>query len=166
MSYFEECLATGQWLSQEERQALYRYLLTTKREAYIEFACIFLNRGVLSVQIANGEILYSLNENRATFECRKAGAIEFSPVIRELKLGKSKRGNVLKLKRFFAQCEVDAIGNFPIKGKIPQDLRSINVYRYPFYDLNYYSNGRGRALGLLKKLRTRDSDLLVKLRTL
>jgi hypothetical protein len=35
----------------------------------------------------------------------------------------------------------------------------------PFYDLNYYSNGRGKIIGLFKKLQAKDDELLEKLLT-
>lgn len=34
---------------------------------------------------------------------------------------------------------------------------------YPFYDLEYYSNGRGKILGLIKKFQAKDDELLEKL---
>ncbi len=34
MSYFEECLRLGEWLSEADRRALYKYLLESNAEAY------------------------------------------------------------------------------------------------------------------------------------
>jgi len=166
MSYFEECLATGLWLTPVQRQALYKYLLSEKSELYKESALLLLNRGSLSTQIANAEILYSMNQKKVSFECRRIGEADFSQEIRNIELGRSSNRNIKKLKQFFSQCEVDAIGNFPVPGKIPQDVKGINISKFPYYDLNYYSDGKGRALGWLKKIKSRDSEILTKLRTL
>ena len=166
MSYFEECLATGLWLTAEQRQALYKYLLSEKSEHYREFALLLLNRGSLTTQIANAEILYSINQNRVSFECRRIGDADYSQEIRNIELGRSLNRNIKKLKQFFSQCEVDAIGNFPVPGKIPQDVKGINISKFPFYDLDYYSDGTGKFLGLIRKWKAADKEILAKLRTL
>ena len=166
MSYFEECLATGLWLTPEQRQALYKYLLSEKSELYREFALLLLNRGSLTTQIANAEIRYLINQNRVSFECRRIGAADFSQEIRNIKLGSSLNRNIKMLKRFFSQCEVDAIGNFPVPGKNPQDVKGINISKFLFYDLDYYSDGKGKFLGLIRKWKSSDKEILMKLRTL
>jgi hypothetical protein len=166
MSYFEECLATGLWLTPEQRQALYKYLLSEKSDLYREFALLLLNRGSLTTQIANAEILYSINQNRVSFECRRIGGADFSQEIRNIELGSSLNRNIKMLKRFFSQCEVDAIGNFPVPGKTPQDVKGINISKFPFYDLDYYSDGKGKFLGLIRKWKSSDKEILMKLRTL
>ena len=166
MSYFEECLATGLWLTPEQRQALYKYLLSEKSELYREFALLLLNRGSLTTQIANAEILYTVNQNRVSFECRRIGSADFSQEIRNIALGSSLNRNIKMLKRFFSQCEVDAIGNFPVPGKTPQDVKGINISKFPFYDLDYYSDGKGKFLGLIRKWKSSDKEILMKLRTL
>ena len=166
MSYFEECLATGLWLTPEQRRALYKYLLSEKSKLYREFALLLLNRGSLTTQIANAEILYTVNQNKVSFECRRIGGADFSQEIRNIQLGISLNRNIKILKRFFSQCEVDAIGNFPVSGKTPQDVKGINISKFPFYDLNYYSDGKGKILGLLRKWKSSDKENLMKLRTL
>ena len=166
MSYFEECLATGLWLTPEQRQALYKYLLSEKSELYREFALLLLNRRSLTTQIANAEIRYSINQNRVSFVCRRIGGADFSQEIRSIELGSSLNRNIKMLKRFFSQCEVDAIGNFPVPGKNPHDVKGINISKFPFYDLDYYSDGKGKFLGLLRKWKSSDKEILMKLRTL
>jgi hypothetical protein len=166
MSYFEECLATGLWLTPEQRQALYKYLLSEKSELYKESALLLLTRGSFSTQIANAEILYSINQSRVSFECRRIGGADFSQEIRNIELGRSLNRNIKKLTQFFSQCEVDAISNFPVPGKIPQDVKGINISKFPFYDLDYYSDGKGKFLGLIRKWKAADKEILTKLRTL
>ena len=166
MTYFEQCLAAGPWLTPKERQALYAYLLDDKRRTYQEYARLLLERNNFSNQIANGEIRYLINQNSATYEIRKFGDANYSTVIRELKLPRIKAIRIAKLIRLFAQAEVETIANFPVLDNFEHELNSINFNKYPFYDLNYYSKGKGRFLGFVKKLQTRDAETLAKLRTL
>ena len=165
MSFFQKCLTLGSYLSQAEKEALYLFLLSDKSNIYLENANSLLKRESLTTRIANGELLYSVKNNIVAFECRKNGGNDFSAVVRERNLGRSRKRNLRNLQQFFAQCEADAICNFPIPSKITQDLKSINISKFPYYDLNYYSNGKGRALGWLKKIKSKDSEILTKLRT-
>jgi hypothetical protein len=89
-----------------------------------------------------------------------------SSSIREIQLFRFKRLNIQRLRKYFAQCDVDLIHNFPISGsKISEDSGfGINVF--PYYSLAYYSNGKNRLLGLVKKIKTNDKEILTKLRTL
>lgn len=166
MSYFEECLTLGQWLSQEDRRALYKYLLSTNSDSYQSQTNLLLANGGLSKAIANGEIVYSLKDGRANYMARKLGSDEFTPVIREMKLTRLNFYNFRRLQKFFAQSEVDAIRNFPLPGANPQSESGFSVNANPYYNLSYYSEGKSLMVGVLRKIQTRDKELLNKLRAL
>ena len=57
MSYFEECLRLGEWLSEVDRRALYKYLLEINKDAYRVHANLLLNNSTLNKTIANGEVI-------------------------------------------------------------------------------------------------------------
>jgi hypothetical protein len=163
MSLFERYLSLGTWISQDEARALYKYLLNQKADIYNQYAKEVLENKALSAYIANAEILYSLSGGRVTCEVRELGTSEFSPIIRECFLTTGFNRNQSKLIKFFAQCDVDSLMNFPIDPKEKSAENGINLISFPFYDLNYYSDGKGKLLGFLKKLRTNDSEMLEKL---
>lgn len=163
MSYYEECLKLGQWLSQEDSRALYKFLLTQNINNYNSIAKLLLTKKKLTKIIANGEILYLLEDNKISYQARKIGTSEFSEKVRELDLGKFKYQRIRKLQKFFAQTDVDVIQNFPLPGANIQSETSFSVNTYPFYELKYYSNGRNRIVGLINKFRINDSAIIKKL---
>ncbi len=163
MSYYEECLRLGQWLSQEDSRALYKFLLTQNLDTYNSSAKYLMKNCQLTKVVANGEILYLLEDNKISYQTRKIGTNEFSEKVRELNLGKFKFKKIRKLQKFFAQTEVDVIQNFPLPGANIQSETSLSVNTYPFYELKYYSNGRSRIVGLINKLRVNDSEKVRKL---
>ena len=165
MSYFEECLTLGQWLGQEDRRALYKYLLSTNQDSYQSQVDLLLDKGALSKTVANGEIIFVINNGFANYIARKLDSDEFTPVIRQIKLAGVRFYNIRRLKRFFAQSDVDVIHNFPLPGAIPQPETEFSINTFPYYDLAYYSDGKNRLLGFLNKIRTNDRQLLTKLRT-
>ena len=71
-----------------------------------------------------------------------------------------------RLKKFFAQSDVDVIQNFPLPGVNARTQTSFVIDAYPYYSLAYYSNGRNYIKGIIKKLKTNDKEILTKLRTL
>jgi len=163
MSFFEECLTLGQWLDQDLKRALYKYLLVKKKNLYKSDAEKLLVNRSLNSFVANGEIVYFIDKNVLKYKSRANSSDEYIDVLRDLKLGKLKSFNLLKIQKFFAQCEVDVIHNFPLPGANIQEERSYSYNTYPFYDLNYYSNGKGKVRGFINKLKTDDSELLRKL---
>lgn len=60
VSYFEQCLTFGDRLLQEERRALYKYLLESNKDFYKVQAKTLLAEGRVSRIIANGEAIYSV----------------------------------------------------------------------------------------------------------
>ena len=86
--------------------------------------------------------------------------------MREIKLTGLHTIDLARLRKFFAQSDVDVIQNYPLLGENPQTEGGFGIDAYPYYSLAYYSNGKNPLLGLVKKLRTNDREILTKLRTL
>ena len=166
MSYFEEFLRLGEWLSQDDRRALYKYLLLSNKETYEVQANLLLKNDKLYKTIANGEILYSIENGRVNYIAREIASDEFTLEMREIKLTGFHFIDLARLRKFFAQSDVDVIQNYPLPGENPQTEGGFGIDAYPYYSLAYYSNGKNRLSGLVKKLRTNDREILTKLRTL
>jgi len=155
VSYFEECLTSGGLRFQEERRALYKYLLEINNDFYVSQANLLLDKGTITRSIANGEATYFLKN-------RMVGYSE----LRDIKLTRLRFYNIRKLQRFFAQCDVDVISNFPLPGPNPQEGSGYGFNAKPFYTVAYYANGQNLFVGLMKKIRKTDREMLTKLRTL
>ena len=166
MSYFEECLRLGEWLSEADRRALYRYLLESNMENYKAQANLLLENSSLNKRIANGEVIYTLQSNQVTYKARKIGSVEFSSEMRKMQLMGIQLIDTQRLRKFFAQSDVDVIQNFPLPGENQESEGGFCVDTYPYYTLAYYANGGNPIKGLIKKIRTNDKDILTKLRTL
>lgn len=163
VSLLEEYLTLGQWLSEEERLALYKYLLIIHREKYnFDYEKLVLEKSI-TTNFANGEILYSMQANEVSYKSRRIGSENYTSEIRTLTLNSSSFLNRRKLHRFFAQAELDVLRNFPIPSSKENREGGYSTNFYPFYDLEYYSNGRGKILGLIKKFQVKDDELLEKL---
>lgn len=163
MSFFEECLSLGQWLGEDRSRALYKYLLRKKKDIYKNEAEELLKNRTKKTFIANGEIKYFIENDLLKYKSKQNGTDGFTDVIRELRLSRFKFRNIYKIQKFFAQVEVDVIHNFPLPGLNPQEEGGFCIYAYPYYELNYYSNGKGKIRGLINKLKTDDSELLRRL---
>lgn len=166
VSYFEECLRLGEWLSEADRRALYRYLLESNNVTYGVQANLLLKNSTLNRKIANGEVIYTLQNNQVTYKAKRIGSVEFTPEMRKIKLMRIQIIDVQRLKKFFAQSDVDVIQNFPLPGENQDSEGGFCVDTYPYYTLAYYANGRNYLKGIIKKLRTNDREILTKLRTL
>ncbi|MFM1951616.1 MAG: hypothetical protein RJA33_410 [Actinomycetota bacterium] len=162
MSLFEQFLNKGQLLDEEERLALYKFLLINQSDRYTLDAKKLLKERLLISYIARGEILYKINSGRVSYSSRVIGSKEFNESVRELKLGPIEFLSTLELKKFFAQAEIDNVRNYPM-GESHGAATGFTINTYPFYDLNYYSNGHGKFLGLIEKIRHTDDELLQKL---
>jgi hypothetical protein len=163
MSLFEEHLTLGQWLTEEERLAIYKYLLILHREKYNMDCERLLSKKSVTTTFANGEILYSIHADEVSYKSRRIGSELYSSENRTLALASSNFNNRRKLCRFFAQAELDVLRNFPIPSSKENRGGGYSTNFYPFYDLNYYSNGRGKIIGLFKKFQAKDDELLEKL---
>lgn len=166
MSYFEECLSSGGLLFQEERRALYKYLLEINKDFYVNQANLLLDNGIAIRTIANGEATFFLKDKKVNYSARKLNSDEIQSDLREIKLTKIRKYNIKKLEKFFAQCDVDVISNFPIPRQIPTEESGYGFNTYPFYTIAYYANGRNYIKGIIKKLRSNDKEILTKLRAL
>lgn len=166
MSYFEECLRLGEWLSEADRRALYRYLLESNNVTYGVQANLLLKNSIANRKIANGEVIYTLQNNQVTYKAKRIGSVEFTPEMRKIKLMRIQIIDVQSLKKFFAQSDVDVIQNFPLPGENQDSEGGFCVDTYPYYTLAYYANGGNPIKGIVKKLRTNDKEILTKLRTL
>ena len=165
-TYFEECLTSGGLRFQEERRALYKYLLEINNDFYISHANLLLDKGTITRSIANGEAMYFLKNRKVDYSARKLDSDEIYSELRDIKLTRLKFYNIRKLQRFFAQCDVDVIQNFPLPGENQESEGGFCVDTFPYYTLAYYANGGNPIKGLIKKIRTNDKDILIKLRTL
>jgi len=166
VSYFEECLRLGEWLSEADRRALYRYLLESNKENYKAQANLLLENSSLKKKIANGEVVYTVLNSLVTYKARKIGSDEFTSEMRKMNLIGIPIIDTQRLKKFFAQSDVDVIQNFPLAGENQESEGGFCVDTYPYYTLAYYANGGNPIKGLIKKLRTNDNEILTKLRTL
>ena len=164
MNYLEECLTLGEWLSQDDCRALYKYFLESNSETYEAQMNLLLTNGKLSKRIANGEISYFLKGRKTYYSARRFDSDQFTSEVREIRLIGSRYIDLKRIKKFFAQSDVDVIRNFPLPGANPQSDSGYGITVYPYYDLRYYSNNRSRLLGFFKKLKVNDSDILNKLR--
>lgn len=166
MSYFEECLRLGEWLSETDRRALYKYLLESNKENYKAQANVLLENSSLNKKIANGEVIYSLRNDQVTYIARKIGSVEFTSEMRKMKLMGIKMIDAQRLTKFFAQSDVDVIQNFPLPSENQRSEAGFCVDTYPYYTLAYYAEGSNYLRGIIKKLRTNDNEILSKLRSL
>jgi len=166
MSYLEECLTLGGWLSQDDRRALYKYFLESNSGVYETQAKLLVTDGKLTKTIANGEISYFVKKGKVNYSARKLDSDEYTYEIREIRLTNLKSFDYKRLKKFFAQSEVDVIHNFPLPGANPQSDSGYGITVYPYYDLRYCSNNRSRLIGFFRKLKIDDSEIMNKLRAL
>ena len=166
VSYFEECLRLGEWLSETDRRALYKYLLESNKENYKAQANVLLENSSLNKKIANGEVIYSLRNDQVTYIARKIGSVEFTSEMRKMKLMGIKMIDAQRLTKFFAQSDVDVIQNFPLPSENQRSEAGFCVDIYPYYTLAYYAEGSNYLRGIIKKLRTNDNEILSKLRSL
>jgi hypothetical protein len=160
---FEEYLTLGPWLAEGERLAIYKFLLRTKRRVYKSDALMLLERRTLKTIFANGEIAYEFMDRKVSFKTRELGDPDFDRSGRSIKISKIKVIAVNKLVKFFAQAETDVLRNYPILKEQYPERRGYSMNVYPYYDLNYYSRGRGVVIGFLKKIQRKDDLLLEKL---
>jgi hypothetical protein len=164
MSYYEELLTLGQHLQERERVALYEFLLEKEESRYLADTKQLLSNSTLLTAIANGEIKYTLEGNSLFYAARKLGSLEYFERIRQTQLGDIPALRIKRILKFMAQAEVEVIWNFPIPGASSLDQNGYFTVSYPFSDLRYYSGGKGKFLGLIKKLAKNDSEIVAKLR--
>lgn len=160
MSLFEEYLTLGPWLAEEQRRDLYKFLLKTRREKYRVDSEALLQNRLLNTLFANGSILYLIKDRTISYKTKRVDEPVYGDEVRSLVLRRFNFLNSARIRKFFAQAELDVLRNYPNPGKELEDNRGFGFNVYPYYDLNYYSNGRGKILGVLNKIRTKDGELL------
>lgn len=160
MSLFEEYLTLGPWLAEEQRRDLYKFLLKTRREKYRVDSEALLQNRLLNTLFANGSILYVIKDSTISYKTKRVDEQVYGDVVRSLPLRRFNFLNSARIIKFFAQAELDVLRNYPNPGKELEENRGFGFNVYPYYDLNYYSNGRGKILGVLNKIRTKDGELL------
>ena len=160
MSLFEEYLTLGPWLAEEERRDLYKFLLKTRREKYRLDSEALLQNRALNTLFANGAILYLIKDNAISYKTKRVDEPLYGNEVRSLSLRRFNLLNTARIGKFFAQAELDVLRNYPSPGKELEEDRGFGINVYPYYDLNYYSNGRGKILGILNKIRAKDGELL------
>ena len=154
MKDYEELLTLGEYLTDEERHDLYRFLLSSKLHEYSELFSELSKLGIVTEQIANCEIRFELSNGRISNYVRKIGAENFESGHRNIRIWSTLHFPKSRTAKYFAQCEVDAIRNFPLPGLNKQTHFDFGINHFPYYDLNYYSNGRGRVRGFVAKLKS------------
>lgn len=154
MKDYEELLTLGEYLTDEERHDLYRFLLSSKLHEYSELFSELSKLGIVTEQIANCEIRFELSNGRISNYVRKIGAKNFESGYRNIRIWSPLHFPKSRTAKYFAQCEVDAIRNFPLPGLNKQTNFDFGINHFPYYDLNYYSNGRGKVRGFLAKMKS------------
>lgn len=160
---FEEYLARGPWLAESERLALYKFLLKTRIQKYKDDSDSLIRNKFHKSFTANGEISYSIDSNVVEYKVRKIGDSEWNEQIRTLKLSSLTPFLRRKLCKFFAQAELDTLRNYPLHDETALEQRSFTINVFPYYALDYYSNGNGKVRGFVKKVSAQDDPLLDRL---
>jgi len=142
------------------------YLFEVNRHLYSSQAISLINSGDFTRRIANGEACYFVTDGIVRYSTHRSNSNEVSTDIREIKLSRFLFRNVRRLRKYFAQCNIDVIQNFPIPSSIPQEESGYGINVNPHYSLAYYSKGKNLLAGLIKKIRANDKEILTKLRTL
>lgn len=166
MSYFEKCLTLGDYLSQEECHALYKFLLESNRMSYRNQAIALLQNKKLEKSVAAGLAIYAIANKSVSYSARGLDSDYLNSDLREMPLTPFKLINIRRLQKFFAQSEVDVIRNFPVPSSITKADNGFGFNTYPYYSLLYYSDGKSKVQGLWNKLKTSDKEILTKLKTL
>ncbi len=88
VSYFEECLIFGDSLFQEERRALYKYLLETNKDFYTVQANSLLVSRKCTRTIANGEASYFIKDSYVSYSAHKLNSDDISDDVRQIRITK------------------------------------------------------------------------------
>lgn len=150
---FEEILTLGEYLDEDDLRKLYLHLQTANLIKYQDILDVLRKNGRSTSKVANGEIEYTLKHGRVCYSARELKTEHVYLDIRRMWFVPTYLFNRGRLIKFFAQSEVDVIKNFPLPGVNERTSFGFGVHSYPYYDLNFYSDGRGKLKGLVKKYR-------------
>ena len=166
MSIYEKLLTYGQYLQEEERFSLYRYLLDTKKKDFEIIAKELVNTGTAVTSIANGKIIFTFCNNRLTYSVSKLGDDYVYESVRELRINNISLRRKARISKFIAQAEVDVIWNFPVPSEVVQTQRGFSIWGFAFYDPRFFAQGKSKVIGMMKSLFVKDTETLLKLRAL
>lgn len=150
MEYYDKLLTLGKHLSSERQFELYEFLRKENSSIYLKMLEDLRHEKIVYRQIANAEIKYELTKGFIRNSTRELNGeyCDGSRVIRNFSFGANRNKKFIN---YFAQCDVDAIANFPMSSDVERAFSGFGIVAYPFYSLNYYSRGKGKLLGILKK---------------
>ena len=152
---FVEILTLGEYLDEDDLRNLYLHLQVANLNKYNTFLIELLKNRRATSTVANGEIEYTLKFGRISYSSRELGTEQIYLDVRKMWFLPNFFLNRGRLIKFLAQSEVDVIKNFPLPGVNPRTSVGYGVHAYPYYDLNFYSNGGGKLKGLIKKYWTK-----------
>lgn len=164
MNFYEQLLTLGFDLHSSERIALYKFLMKSKRNRYISDAQELLESTQLTREVADGDISYLLKERMIYFSARRKGVRDFHLDIRSLQISRISKFRSRKMIKFFAQCEVDVITNYPIQTVKADQYTGFSINRYTYFDPRYFANGRSWIWGIIPMLRCKDAQMMQLLR--
>ena len=150
MEYYDKLLTLGQHLSAERQFELYEYLKSENDLTYLNLYKQLKQEKVVYRKIANAEIKYQFRNGIIKNFIREISEDRWHED-RKIYILPFDYRNKQKYLSFFAQCDVDAIANFPVPSEVERSFFGFAILAYPFYSLEFYSRGRGKALGLLKR---------------
>ena len=150
MDYYDKLLTLGQHLSSERQFELYEFLKQENSKIYRNLLEVLRVKKVAYREIANAEIKFELKNGVISNYVREKNGqyLEGNRKIRINFVGLNKKQKIIN---YFAQCDVDAISNFPILNDVEKAFSSYEIIAYPFYSLEFYSQGNGKLLGLMKR---------------
>lgn len=150
MEYYDKLLTLGQHLSSERQFELYEFLRKENLPVYLDLFKSLTDNNVAYRKIAAAEIKFELKKGSIRNYVRGENGqyIDGNRSIRILFFNLNKKQ---KIANYFAQCDVEAISNFPITSQIENSLSGLGIVAYPFYSLDYYSKGRGKLIGFVRK---------------
>lgn len=151
---FEEILTLGEYLDEDDLRNLYLHLQAANLEKYNTLLDELRKNGSSTSRAANGEIEYRLKLGKVSYSAREIETEHTYSDVRRMWFIPNYFLNRTRLIKFFAQSEVDVIKNFPLPGFNQRTSFGFGVHSFPYYDLNFYSNGRGKLKGLISKYRS------------
>lgn len=152
---FVEILTLGEYLDEDDLRNLYLHLQVANLDKYNTLLDELRKNGRCTSRAANGEIEYTLKLGKVSYSAREMETEHTYSDVRSMWFTPNYFLNRRRLIKFFAQSEVDVIKNFPLPGVNQRTSFGFGVHSYPYYDLNFYSNGRGKLKGLIKKYWTK-----------
>ena len=150
MEYYDKLQTLGQHLSSERQFELYEFLSKENSKIYRNLLEELRVKKVAYREIANAEIKFELKGGTIS-NCVREKNGQYLDGNRNIRINTVGIGRKQRLINYFAQCDVDAISNFPIASDLVRSFSGFEIVAYPFYSLEFYSQGNGKLLGLIKR---------------